>query len=219
MSLINEALRKARREAAANGDDQQVMGPPAGLRRGPRIPFEIVALLAVVVLAGAAGGAATWWILRDDSRPARAASPDSPSPEVPAVVAEPEPAAAAVAGPVATPTPSPLPVEAATAADAAPLTPTEAADTPAPTPTRTPAPSGPLAIGPAGERIYLVEADLDGTHLSLGYLVFRPVDPFAEINGREVRVGAEVEGYRVTAIEREAVTLRRGEAVIVLQAK
>ncbi len=42
------------------------------------------------------------------------------------------------------------------------------------------------------------------------YIVFRPDDPFAEINGIELHPGGVVEGFRVKAIERDRVHLSDG---------
>ena len=43
------------------------------------------------------------------------------------------------------------------------------------------------------------------TTLSLGYIVFRPVRPFAEINGEEVFEGSEIAGFVVERIEADRV--------------
>jgi hypothetical protein len=76
-----------------------------------------------------------------------------------------------------------------------------------------------LAQPDAGERVFVLDADLGDVTLSLGYIVFKPSDPFAEINGREVRQGSLVEGYRVEEIERDRVRLRQGERTVVLRVR
>ena len=69
------------------------------------------------------------------------------------------------------------------------------------------------------EEIYILEADLGyGVSLSLDFLIYREVDPFAEINGVELHLGGTIEGYRVKAIERDRVTLSNGRRTIVLRA-
>lgn len=69
------------------------------------------------------------------------------------------------------------------------------------------------------EEIYILEADLgNGVILSLDFLIYREVDPFAEINGVEVHLGGTIEGYRVKAIERDRVTLSNGRKTVVLRA-
>ncbi len=47
------------------------------------------------------------------------------------------------------------------------------------------------------ERVYVLDADLGNVTLSLGYIVARTTNPFAEINGVEVFVGSEIEGFVV----------------------
>jgi hypothetical protein len=75
-----------------------------------------------------------------------------------------------------------------------------------------------VTVGPDGERIYAVEADLGAVTLTLDFIVFRPDDPFAEINGLEVHVGSTIEGFTVEAIERNQVLLRDDEGPLVLRA-
>jgi hypothetical protein len=75
-----------------------------------------------------------------------------------------------------------------------------------------------VTMGPDGERIYLVEADLGSVTLTLDFIVFRPDDPFAEINGLEVHVGSTIEGFTVEAIERNQVLLRNDEGPLILRA-
>ncbi len=64
MSLINEALRKAR-QAASEHDDQRNAGraPQAYPSRGPRRGMSPAAVGLVAVLAGVAGAAGVWWIV------------------------------------------------------------------------------------------------------------------------------------------------------------
>ncbi len=38
-------------------------------------------------------------------------------------------------------------------------------------------------ITTSGERVFVMDAELGYASLSLGYIVFRPIRPFAEING------------------------------------
>ena len=69
----------------------------------------------------------------------------------------------------------------------------------------------------SGDRVFVLDADLGYATLSLGYIVARPVNPFAEINGIEVSVGSEVEGFRVEKIEADRVVLRDEKGELVLQ--
>jgi Tfp pilus assembly protein FimV len=68
-----------------------------------------------------------------------------------------------------------------------------------------------------GERDYIMEADLGDVVLSLGYIVARRVNPFAEINGVEVYLGSEIEGFVVEAIEADRVVLRDKDGTLVLR--
>jgi hypothetical protein len=56
--------------------------------------------------------------------------------------------------------------------------------------------------------VYVLEAELGYASLSLGFVVARPDDPFAEVNGREVHVGTEVDGFVVEEITPRGVRLR-----------
>ena len=62
-----------------------------------------------------------------------------------------------------------------------------------------------------------MEAVLAETTLSLGYIVARSDNPFAEINGIDVYVGSEIEGFVVESIEAEMVVLRDDQGPLVLR--
>jgi hypothetical protein len=55
---------------------------------------------------------------------------------------------------------------------------------------------------------FVLEATVDGVRLELDFIVWSKEKPFAQINGRQVEVGQQVEGYLVIAIERHQVTLQ-----------
>jgi hypothetical protein len=78
--------------------------------------------------------------------------------------------------------------------------------------TATPAPQ-------VGLREYVAEADVGHATLSLDYIVFRSDDPFAVINGLDVRVGSTIEGCTVEEITAEAVRLRDGRGPLLLRAQ
>ena len=158
-------------------------------------------LAVVAVMAGLAGAAVTWWAVGQRERPVAAVAPmltpspaptvEAPQSEAPAVVPV-ESAEETAVVVVTTPTPSALHV----AADLEP--------TPEPTQRK------------QTDRVFDLDADLGYATLSLGYIVARSVNPFAEINGIEVSVGSEVEGFRVEKIEADRVVLRdeKGELVL-----
>ncbi len=161
-------------------------------------------LASVAVMAGLAGAAVAWWAVGQREQPVAAVVPvPTPSPQSsrrPAggsggrAVESAEQTAVVL---VATPTLS-TPQVATTQGPAPEPTPQE----------RTGAVSN--------DRIFDLDADLGYATLSLGFIVARPVNPFAEINGIEVSVGSEVEGFRVEKIEADRVVLRdeKGELVL-----
>ena len=75
-----------------------------------------------------------------------------------------------------------------------------------------------VTIGPDGERIYLIEADLGTVVLTLDFIALRADDPFAQINGLDVHVGSTIEGFTVEAIERDQVRLRDDDGPLILRA-
>ena len=213
MSLINEALRKAR-QAAAEHDDQRSAGraPQAYPSRGPRKGTGPAAVALVAVLAGLAGAAGVWWIVGAgavDSDPG-----GGPALHQPATVesastpienqTQPEPAPEALQPPAPT-------------ARSSEGIPSPESGAPAPDVTNPEVDAGPTAIpGTAatpvakqsGSRVFIMDADLGYTTLSLGYIVFRPVRPFAEINGVDIYEGSEIAGFKVEKIEVDRVVLR-----------
>ena len=68
-----------------------------------------------------------------------------------------------------------------------------------------------------GNRVFVMEATIGGVSLSLGYIVARANNPFAEINGTDVWIGSEVEGFVVEAIEADRVVLRDAKGLLVLR--
>ena len=215
MSLINEALRKAR-QAASEHDTKQPEGPfrPAraypSRQSGRRIGLTNIMLIAIA--AGAAGAALAWWVLGGSETPPSEivsgqnlpfespvagapieASPTSPEETAP-VVALPEPTAM-----LETAVPSPVREQ-------------EGAE-PGPPATTAEKPS----TGSGGERVFVMEAELGYASLSLGFIVARANNPFAEINGREVWIDSEIEGFVVEAIEANRVVLRDDKGPLILR--
>jgi hypothetical protein len=73
------------------------------------------------------------------------------------------------------------------------------------------------AIPVSDDRVFIMDADLGYASLSLGYIVYRPIRPFAEINGNDVYEGSEVEGFLVEKIEVDRVVLRDDRGPLVLR--
>jgi hypothetical protein len=90
---------------------------------------------------------------------------------------------------------------------------TSAEPSPEPAPEPIPEPSGSLPR----DRDFVLDADLGEVTLSLGFIVARRDSPFAEINGREVMIGSEIEGFIVEAIESDRVVLRDADGPLVLR--
>ena len=206
MSLINDALRKAR-QAASEHEEQQpdtaFRAPRAYPLRGPRRWSGVVVLSLIAVMAGLAGAAVAWWAVGQREQPVAAVVP-MPTPSPAPIVEAPRSEASAVQSAeqtavilVATPTPT------------APQIATTREPAPVPTPQES-------TGATTNDRVFDLDADLGYATLSLGYIVVRPVNPFAEINGVEVFIGSEVEGFRVEKIEADRVVLRdeKGELVL-----
>jgi hypothetical protein len=242
MSLVSEALRKARREAAERGENLEgrtAQTTVIQVTRGPRT-WQVVALGAVVALAAATLGAvAVWWLVGGAPGPEIADLGDRPAatgPVMPAATPttapedRPDAAGATTPGSAATVTPTPrrrlLPPTPRTA-DAAPIADPSTTDDPRPTAVPeastaertdpTPAPSTETtALGP---NEFLGEAVIDGRRLVLDYIAYLPTGAFAEINGAEVRLGSRIEGFTVESITATAVTLRGPDGRVVLRAR
>lgn len=242
MSLVGDALRKARREAAARDAERRGVLFSARISEAPsrsNLGLGLVLGAVIAVVATVAGGSVAWWLLRGGAdSPGRAQAEPLASAAV-----EPGPQVAGTestegAGTAAGPRPGgpehfpPGPGGAASAAGARSESgPVEAVAAPAGPPVEAPAresiasesttddatPQGFVGVED-GNEVYILEADLGGGRvLSLDYIVFRADDPYAEINGVEVHLGGVVSGFRVKAVERDRVILSDGRRTLVLR--
>jgi hypothetical protein len=212
VSLINEALRKAR-QAASEHESKQPDGPfrPAraypSRRSGRGSGLFAIALIAVA--AGVIGAAAAWWFLGDRET----ASTETPIVEGPSIDA---------ATPPATPAGFSTPVDdrSTAASPEAPPQQESALEEVEQTVTE-PAPAVAVAeesvTDSDGNRVFVMEAEIGGVSLSLGYIVARSNNPFAEINGTDVWIGSEIEGFVVEAIEADRVVLRDDKGPLILR--
>jgi len=215
VSLINEALRKAR-QAASEHESKQPAGPFQPTRAYPSRRSGrrggLLGMAIIVVAAGVIGAVAAWWILGNHETPSseainnqsnfvEATPPASSAPGAlspsddqtePVVLTEPT---AAPATPVVVPASEQKIVEheSPVAATVKPI------------------------IGSNGERIFVMEAELGYASLSLGYIVARSSNAFAEINGTEVWIDSEIEGFVVEAIEADRVVLRDDKGPLILR--
>ena len=243
MSLVSDALRKARAEAAeregrGRGIPRALVLPPKRWRSGPGL----LLLLVIVVVAAVGGASVAWWALGR-----RAAAPGTTTGG--AARGGPEPASPNAQ---ATALPSPPPVSAAAPAAARPA-PAAVGESTAPTATATAAPAiagasahepppAPATSGRAmetgdegrprahastvgepgtsqSERSFIIDADLGYAKLHLDYIVYRPGSPFASINGGQVMVGSLIEGFNVEEITDDFVRLHDKHGTVVLRVR
>ncbi len=247
MSLIDEALKRARHEAsrqeAAKRDAARHDGPrpipKLYAERPSRAPLWAgIATGAAVALLGVVA-----WLLwnRAPSAPTPAppvAVADVPLATLPAapVVAPPPPTTTgakgetpsptAAAAPKRAPDPQPARLEPAQAPQVAPTVreqpagaPTEPAAAPKPAPRATPPAPTPSA-DPGASQTFVREATIPGgPRLRLGGIAYSPEAPVALINGAAMGKGEVVEGYVVRRIDAAEVELEGPGGRVVLRLK
>lgn len=233
MSLIDEALRRAREEAArqdaAKRDAQYRQVPAyAPLPRSGISPVLIGAIVALCIVGGIGIG-----VFLGRERGAEPASVEAPPPATPVLPSEEMPSPALPASPpvsvleetpempaepVPAPAPTPQPEEQqpvrqeVPVSEAEPLEPPPAPD-PAPTPEavpETPAPTPEPAPAPAPEvRSYVREVPLpDGGTLRLNGIAFSATQPVALIDDKVLAKGESYQGFIVADIQANLVELR-----------
>lgn len=74
----------------------------------------------------------------------------------------------------------------------------------------------PERTGQVAEDTFVLEAQIDDQRFQLDFIVWSD-SPFAQINGRQVGVGQQVDGFVVTAIERDQVQLETPTRRIVIR--
>jgi hypothetical protein len=236
MSLISEALRKARSEAAEREGRRRSIPralalPPKKWKSGPGL----VPVLLLVVVAALGGAAVAWWAL------ARRAAPAVERPDAAARMASPhaKPALPAAVAPAAQATPSAAPAPpprtpatergAGTAVAAPAAAGVSAAQSTVPPPPERNATMRDNEAASRGsettptepsqrERSFTIDADLGYAKLHLDYIVYRPGSPFASVNGGQVMVGSVIDGFTVEEISQDSVRLRDRHGTVVLRA-
>jgi len=186
MSLINDALKRASqsdRNRPHSVETNTAMQPVAE-RRGRTFP--VVTSVCIVVALGLAGWFFwQWWSVSHKAAPVKVqpVAAVKPKPGLPLVVPA-APVAHETAPPPAVTSPPPPVV----------------AETPAPAPAPVPAPApAPVIAKPAGQPWPAA--------LKLKGIFFNATNPRALINGDTVGVGEEINGIRVTKIEKDNVTV------------
>lgn len=189
MSLINDALKRTK-------EAQQQNPPPAG---GPPLkPVDPAvtkaagnskSLLYIMVACVVVGNAFLFIYLKDgDKKPATI-----PSTLAPAVAT---PATAPVSPTPAVTTPSPTPAK------------PEPAPAVAANPTPVPAPAVIESNAPAASPAIVAQPEPPKpAPLKLQSIIYNPARPSAMVSGKFVFIGDKVQGFRVTAIDQETVTL------------
>jgi hypothetical protein len=185
VSLINEALRKARQEEGKKERKVRGIVPSTLLGRRTRSGSGLAVTVMVVLAAAVGGAAATWWLLggrtgatvarREASTPALTAATAAPSP-TPAPTNEAEnPVTQRVAG-----APAPAFPRHELGAGVPQPTASVASHAPEQQAAVAPAPGSPQESAPAGphERVYVLDAHVGNVKLHLDYIVYRPSAPF-----------------------------------------
>ncbi len=227
MSLISDALRKARQEATEREAKSRGMETPvvAGYwKRGGRLSIGLILGAAIAVGAAGIGGGLMWWALADRSDKNTVEAPDGIGPagaeaaEVQrdqASVESAPPQSGDVGAPIMMPVesrPDDRDLPYAGEGDAVTQVVDRMPDREEQAPVEVPSPTPKL---PDGE--YVGEAHIGDVTLTLDYLVYRKENPFAQINGRDVRVGAVIEDHVVETITQDSVVLSKGDTKIVLR--
>ncbi len=214
MSLIDDALKRAQEAAEKTGPARDRPWVPAPLP-DPSIAWRrrIVRLLAYAAAAAVVVAIGVWAVREILRSPAPRPS-DTPLENraaVAPVVPTPQPTLVAVE--VSPPPFAPRPARAArTAPDPAAASEETAA------PDESPATPRPAAD--RGAKIHAGSVLLPGgARIELGGIVWSETEPRALVNDRIVGVGGYVEGYTITKIEEDRITLEKDGATLVLAVK
>ena len=220
MSLIDEALRRARQEAARQDAAKReeayrhvpVLPPMASRRSSGISPALIGAAVALLVVALVALGV----YLGRGSAPEPRVAEALPTPAAPGPAPEPQrPVAVVEETPEPEPTPAPEPEPTPAPVVVAPIPappPPEPEPTPEPVPTPTPEP----APTPVPEiRTYVREIPLpEGGSLRLNGIAYSAAQPVALINDKVLAKGESYQGFLVTDIQANLVELRNEGTIV-----
>lgn len=215
MSLIDDALKRAQEAAEKAGPARERPWVPAPLP-DPAIARRrrVVRLLAYAAAAAGVVVIGVWAFREIFHSPVRRPS-DTLPPENRAVVAPvlPTPQPTLVAVEVSPPPFSPRPTRAARptpnpdAASEETAAPDESSPAPRP-------------AADSGVRVHAGSVVLPGGgKIELGGIVWSETEPRALVNDRIVGVGGYVEGYTITKIEEDRITLEKDGATLVLAVK
>jgi hypothetical protein len=228
VSLVSDALKKARQEAARQDAAQRGLPYAVGAVEKPKSPALLVGViagsLAGVVLLGVIAYVAGWIGPAKSEQPLLAVAEESlepaavPAPSEPAPAPQPAPAqspAIAEATPRPEPFRSPAPAAPAPVASAAPTAP--ATVTEPPPVAAEPAPQPAPEVEAAEPKRYVGFVPLpDGGAVTLNGIAYSEQNPIAVLDGRVVGPGESVQGFVVVAIERRQVKLEGHGQVVYL---
>lgn len=243
MSLISDALKKARQEAARQDALRQSLPYAVGAAEAPKRNAFIPVLLGLgagCLLAGAIFAVAYFagWGPFDKPEPVQVAeAAPSPSPAAPAPVLEeqtPEPTPTPLSEPPPEPTPAPTATPAPIATPPPPIRPESAPPAAAATPEET-RPSSPPALTPAPvvpappapapgaqeeSKSYVREVPIPGGGtVTLNGIAFSADSPIAVLDNRVVGPGEVVQGFTVVEIQSNRVKLEGHGTVVYVSLK
>jgi hypothetical protein len=208
MSLVNEALRKARMEATRRDARERGLPqpPPSFLvprRHRPLWPWVALGGVALLTLAGIG-----FWVGRWMARPSAEVTAAVPAEIVATVPESPLPAAPTAPPPSGALGPEPALPEPLRSPNAEPAFPPAAASPPteAPRP-RTESAAVGIQRTAKGLPVYVEVAELPDGRLELGGIAWSRTEPHALINGRIVGRGERIEVYTVVEIHPREVEL------------
>jgi len=212
MSLIGEALKRARLEAARREGEERGTAHSSLPAYLPARRRSRAGVLAATLVAGLLGAGAVYLLLRTSSTPVPSTRPPLLGEERGGLSSDSGTESAATP-PAVSPSPAP--------ASTPPLQPAVKAAPPPPPPS-TAAPAGPAPApaaipAPPGARVYVRIAELGGTRLELDGIVASETDPVAMINRKLLGIGEGLDGWVVEKIEAKQVTLRGGRETVVLR--
>lgn len=235
MSLVNEALRKAAQQAAANRAHQagesldkdlaSATYEPSASGSGRTTTWVVggstvviaVLLIGVIVAIKSAGGPASAAAAPDPIAPTPAPAPEPVTPKAPLIDVRPHPVTdlepVVEVGPQTPELPGTATPQAAEPEPVVPVTP-PADPVVAPTPVTPPTPAEPVAPEPTKLRLvpegeYFKTLDVaDAPPMELGAIIFSERLQAALLNGRMVEAGSNVDGVKVEAVQPKRVTLR-----------
>lgn len=224
MSLIGEALKRARLEAARREGEERGTAHSSVPAYLPARRRSRASALAATLVAALTGAGAVYLFLRPASTPEPSARPPllgedkTAGAHDPASAAEPQssvplaaasatpPAPIAAAGPPPSSRAQPRDLGAGRSPEAAAPPPGPSADA-----------RGEGVAPAAGAKVYVRVAELGGTRLELDGIVASETDPVAMINRKLLGIGEGLDGWVVEKIEAKQVTLRGGRETVILK--